>query len=204
LILCLNIPEAAVAASGELLPATAMDWSKIAISLRRRGDVEGRQVLRQAIVYIVFERDGKYAVYRRGASGGEGRLHALYSIGIGGHVNEHDLQGASLSREALHAALLAAVHREVEEELGIDIDPAELDTKLEFAGWLKSSRVPVDLDHIGAVYVLHEGRFTIQSSGKVEDAIENLTMLTLDQITDLNLEAWSVIVVDYLRSAGTS
>jgi predicted NUDIX family phosphoesterase len=203
LILCLRIPEAAVAASGELLPTSSLLWPKIEMSLRRRGDVEGRQVLRQVIVYIVFSSQGRFAVYRRGESGGEERLHALYSVGIGGHVNKDDLAGNPLSPAGLETALVNAVKREVEEELGIAMAAADLVEGLKFTGWLLSSRVPVDLDHIGAVYVLDRNSLFISGGEQVEDAIEGLTMLPLADVSALKLEAWSRIVVDHLMSAGT-
>lgn len=46
--------------------------------------------LKQVIPYVAFVRREQYFVYQRTIKGGEGRLHGLYSIGVGGHINPCD------------------------------------------------------------------------------------------------------------------
>ena len=69
--------------------------------------------LKQIIPYVLLVHEGRVLHYVRGKKAGEQRLVAKGSIGIGGHMNEHDEGLFALDR----AAYDAAVQREVGEEL---------------------------------------------------------------------------------------
>ena len=68
---------------------------------------------KQLIPYALFRHGDRYLHYVRGKSGGESRLHALGSLGIGGHINPVDERTDPLGK----ATYLAGVEREIEEEL---------------------------------------------------------------------------------------
>jgi len=70
---------------------------------------------KQIIPYLVLRQGDRVLCYTRGKSGGEARLHAKMSIGIGGHMNDGDTHAAHFDR----AAYLRAVERELHEELEI-------------------------------------------------------------------------------------
>jgi predicted NUDIX family phosphoesterase len=78
-----------------------------------RGEAEEDPSFKQIIPYALFHHEGKYLHYTRGKSGGESRLHAQGSVGIGGHINPVDERTDPLGRETY----LAGVEREIDEEL---------------------------------------------------------------------------------------
>ena len=55
-----------------------------------RGEAEDDPSHKQLIPYALFHYKGKFLNYQRGKSGGEARLHAKRSLGIGGHINPVD------------------------------------------------------------------------------------------------------------------
>ncbi|MBV9391858.1 MAG: hypothetical protein JOY96_08205, partial [Verrucomicrobia bacterium] len=78
-----------------------------------RSAAEDDPSLKQIIPYVLVVSQDKILRYRRGKKSGEQRLVAKSSIGIGGHMNEHDEGLFALDR----AAYLNGVQREVAEEL---------------------------------------------------------------------------------------
>ena len=64
-----------------------------------RAEAEEDPSHKQIIPYAIFHHDGRYLHYTRGKSGGESRLHAQGSVGIGGHINPVDERADPLGRE---------------------------------------------------------------------------------------------------------
>ena len=81
----------------------------------RPGRAEEDPSHKQLIPYCVFRCGDRIFHYTRGKSGGESRLHAKISVGVGGHVNPVDMDGGKTGPDAYHAA----VTREIEEELDL-------------------------------------------------------------------------------------
>jgi predicted NUDIX family phosphoesterase len=82
-------------------------------SFRPRAEVETDPSYLQVIPYVVLKFGASLFHYRRGLSGGETRLRALRSVGIGGHISEEDARGG---QNPLETGLL----REVSEEVDVD------------------------------------------------------------------------------------
>ena len=84
-----------------------------------RGEAEDDPSHKQLIPYCIFrvkdEQGDRYLHYTRGKSGGESRLHAQVSIGIGGHINPVDQREDHLGM----GTYMAGVEREIDEELNI-------------------------------------------------------------------------------------
>ncbi len=80
----------------------------------------------QLIPYVVLFRGREVFRYQRTKKGGEGRLHGLWSVGVGGHVNPED-SGLSADTPGLNP-YLHGLRRELREEVGHDlrVDPAGL------------------------------------------------------------------------------
>jgi len=55
-----------------------------------RAQAEDDPSHKQIIPYALFRHNGKFINYMRSKSGGESRLHAKRSMGIGGHINPVD------------------------------------------------------------------------------------------------------------------
>lgn len=65
---------------------------------------------RQIIPYALVRHAQKFFLMRRTKGGGEARLHNLYTLGVGGHINPEDVGGNPV---------LEGLRRELLEEVGI-------------------------------------------------------------------------------------
>lgn len=134
---------------------------------------------KQFIPYtIVSDGNGKYFAYRRGKSGGENRLHDLYSIGVGGHV---DTVNTIESKQQI----IDAQNREIKEEIGVYPKSSE------FYCLLNDDSNAVGRVHLGVVY-----RATVDAVGEIEHTVEDHGFFTADEIRAMNLEGWSRILVE--------
>jgi predicted NUDIX family phosphoesterase len=78
-----------------------------------RGPAETDPTWKQLIPYVVFRRGNDVTMYQRTSKGNETRLHNLYSLGIGGHINPED--GEAIDDRVYWRGQ----HREMIEEVGI-------------------------------------------------------------------------------------
>jgi predicted NUDIX family phosphoesterase len=146
---------------------------------------------KQLIPYCVFRHGDRLLHYTRGKSGGENRLHAKISVGVGGHINPVDTGDGRTGA----AAYFAAVGREINEELDL---PGGYEQKI--VALLNDDSNPVGQVHLGVVHLveLSEGRAEAK-----EDALSELAFSTME---DLNgplferLETWSQFCVRYLAN----
>ena len=74
-----------------------------------REEAEADPTHKQLIPYLVVRSGDRVLCYTRGKSGGESRLHAKMSIGIGGHINDGDAHAEHLNE----GAYLRAIEREL-------------------------------------------------------------------------------------------
>ncbi len=115
------------------------------MEFRPRSTVEEDTTVKQLIPYVLLEAevDGKLSVfqYTRGKGQGEKRLHALRSIGIGGHISQDDAGSDDLYRSGMM--------RELEEEVCIDASYTE-----ELSGFIYDDTTPVGRVHLGVVHRL--------------------------------------------------
>jgi predicted NUDIX family phosphoesterase len=151
-----------------------------------RSRAEADPAFKQIIPYAVFTRGGKILHYVRGAKSGEKRLVAKGSVGIGGHINDHDESLFSFDREAYRVA----VHREIEEEL--KLNGAYQDR---VAGLINDDSTEVGRVHLGVVHIVALENDGVRAG---EKAISELRFLTLDELRGRRdkLESWSQIVLD--------
>jgi predicted NUDIX family phosphoesterase len=144
---------------------------------------------KQLIPYCIFRCGDRILHYTRGKAGGESRLHAKISVGVGGHVNPIDTGDGRVGPDAYHAA----VTREIEEELDL---PEEHEHRI--IALLNDDSNPVGQVHLGIVHVVDLKSDAVTSR---EDA---LTDLMFTPLADLNgslferLETWSQFCVRHL------
>src|SRR5919198_2708214 len=79
---------------------------------RPRGAMEVDPSYKQVIPYLVLRDGRRYFLMKRTRAGGDARLHDLFSIGVGGHLNPGD------------GGLVHGLRREREEELSADFVPS--------------------------------------------------------------------------------
>jgi predicted NUDIX family phosphoesterase len=146
----------------------------------RRGDAEDDPTHKQVIPYLVLRDGHRWFLMRRTRAGGDARLHDLWSIGVGGHLNpgDGDVEGG--------------LRREWAEELVADFEPA-----FEPVGLLNDDTTPVGAVHLGVVFVADAGgrAVTIREVDKLTGAFA-----TTDDVAAVRdaMETWSRLVFDAL------
>lgn len=154
-----------------------------------RAEAEEDPSFKQIIPYALFHHQGHYLHYTRGKSGGESRLHAQGSVGVGGHINPVDERADPLGRETY----LAGVEREIDEELNISGDH-----KNQIVALLNDDSNDVGKVHLGVVHI-----FELESNDvtSAEDALANLAFQSAANLKGplhASLETWSKFCVDQL------
>ena len=153
-----------------------------------RSSAETDPSLKQIIPYALIVSEGKILRYIRGKKAGEQRLVSKGSIGIGGHMNDHDEGLFALDDQAY----LAGVLREVEEEVRIAPPISNRIVAL-----LNDDSTEVGQVHLGVIHVITLERPVAE---KRESVITSLQFLTAKELRAEreSLEGWSQICVDHL------
>jgi predicted NUDIX family phosphoesterase len=146
----------------------------------RRGDAEEDASHKQVIPYLVLRDGDRWFLMRRTRAGGDARLHDLWSIGVGGHLNPGDGDvGGGLAREWAE---------EIEADFAPDYRPV---------GLLNDDTTPVGAVHVGFVYLADAaGRpVAIRETDKLAGAFA--TTEEVEAVRE-QLETWSRLAFDAL------
>ena len=153
-------------------------------SYRPRDEVEEDPSYKQLIPYCVFTHGGDVFHYTRGKSGGEGRLHAKRSIGIGGHISTED--------EAASCAYAEGMRREISEEVYLESEWTE-----RCVGLINDDETPVGQVHLGIVHVFELD--SPQVRPREESIIETGFAEPAELVQQRHaFETWSQICLDHL------
>ncbi len=156
----------------------------------KRIDAENDSSYKQIIPYIVLQNmsSDETAVYQR--QGSEERLHDLWSLGIGGHINPVDM---NTSKDAFKQILIAGMERELDEELE---QMPEQNTP-EFLGVISEDITDVGKVHLGAVFRIKTNSPESFLPG------EELFQFRWEKSSDLkqlNLELWSTMALELVST----
>jgi len=153
-----------------------------------RAAAETDPSLKQIIPYVVLVHGERVLHYVRGKKAGEQRLVAKGSIGIGGHMNDHDEGLFAMDRDAYHAG----VQREVREELRLGSG-----YKDHLVALLNDDSSEVGRVHLGVVHVFRLDGDDVQ---KGEAMITELQFLDREQLHSRRdgMETWSQFCFDRL------
>ncbi len=146
----------------------------------RRGDAEEDPSFKQVIPYLVLRDGERWFLMRRTRAGGDARLHDLWSIGVGGHLNPGDGDVAGgLAREWAE---------EVEAAFEPDYAPV---------GLLNDDTTAVGAVHVGFVYIADAGGrpVAIRETEKLTGTFA--TTAEVEAVRD-HLETWSRLAFDAL------
>ncbi|MBC8439400.1 MAG: phosphoesterase [Deltaproteobacteria bacterium] len=150
-----------------------------------RSDAEKDVSYKQIIPYIVLQTKDlkKTAIYNR--QGSEQRLHDLWSIGIGGHINPIDME---TQNDSFLQILTVGMERELKEEL--DQWPKK-DLPF-FVGVISEDVTDVGKVHLGAVF-----RILTSTPEKFLPGSElfQFTWEKTRNLEQLNLELWSKLAL---------
>lgn len=144
---------------------------------------------KQIIPYLMLRHGERVLCYTRGKSGGEARLHARMSIGIGGHINDGDTHAEHFDQ----ASYLRAVERELHEELEITGAYRQKAVAL-----LNDDSNDVGRVHLGVVHLIEVASSEIRPR---EDSIGDPVFLTAGELRGRRdrLETWSQICLEGLE-----
>lgn len=154
-----------------------------------RGEAEDDPSHKQLIPYALFRHQGKFLHYVRGKAGGEARLHAKGSMGIGGHINPVDTRDDALGMETY----MAGVKREIDEELRIDGSYTH-----KVVAILNDDSNEVGQVHLGVVHLVELESDQVSSG---EAAIADVKFSSVNELQNEikpNLETWSQFCTEIL------
>lgn len=152
-----------------------------------RDEAEKDPNFKQLIPYMVIYSKDKVFCYKRTKKSGEKRLHDLYSLGIGGHINPSD------SNECPEKRFENGMFRELSEE--VDIKPPYSNM---FYGFINDNSNDVGKVHFGVCMIIQ-----VQSTESVKLIDPVLKSGEFEEIhvvkknSDL-FENWSKLVIESL------
>lgn len=192
----LVVPEAVIAQIGTidgfeadvdrfLQPILSSDQ----LSFQPRSQMESDPSFKQLIPYVLLEWNDngmiKLFTYTRGGGGGEARLHAKRSVGIGGHISREDAAGGT-------DPYSTGMHRELAEEVQLQSDYQE-----SRVGLLYDPSNDVGKVHLGVVhkFVLDQPDVKSNEADLAEGGFVSVEQLR----NDLDrLETWSQLAIQAL------
>jgi len=155
-----------------------------------RRDAEKDPSYKQIIPYIILQTKDlkKTAIYNR--QGSEKRLHDLWSVGIGGHINPIDMEAQS---DSFQQILMTGMARELNEELAIR--PKE--DHPSFSGVINEEITDVGKVHMGAVF-----RILTDTPEKYMPGPElfQFSWEKTKNLEQLNLELWSKLALELIST----
>ena len=157
---------------------------------------------KQLIPYVLFRwTDDKGTIhvfqYQRGGGMGEARLHAKFSVGVGGHISSDDVETSNNARKGgagndsphAHHIYRSGMQRELAEEVAIDTAYDET-----VVGLINDDETPVGRVHLGVVHLcdVAEPRVTPREADVLNAGFQpvNEILQRLDQF-----ETWSQIAI---------
>lgn len=159
-------------------------------SYRARGEMEQDPSFKQLIPYVIFRHiddSGSETLfqYTRGAGGGEKRLHAKRSVGIGGHISSID------DSADLHP-YQEGMRRELDEEVIIETKYTE-----RMVGVLNDDETDVGRVHLGVVHMFDVE--TKEVRPREDEIVDAGFQPTSELLQDLaSFESWSSICLEAL------
>lgn len=169
----------------ELSPLTGESWDDFA---KRRGTylardmAEGNEAWRQLIPYMVFAdwKNRKVLAYKRPGKQTESRLANMWTVGVGGHLNDSD------------TSVRYGMQREALEELIV------VPTKTFDLGEIRLSDMPVDRVHLGILTLVTAWEGTIQTTPEVPE----FRWLSLEEAFKMPMETWALYALHKIRQSG--
>ncbi len=158
----------------------------------KRGDAEKDPNYKQPIAYaLIISPSGKVFAYQRSKKDkdyGEKRLQGKWSWGIGGHIDEIDMQ----YNDPINASLM----RELKEEVGIDCPNVNLN------GYINYDTDSVDQVHFGLLYIV---KINSEEISPKDQEIAQGRLHTISEVericsSDAEVETWSRTALDPLKS----
>lgn len=148
-----------------------------------RSEMETDPTYKQIIPYLIFSYEGSYFVMQRRSDASEARLQNKYSLGIGGHIRQEDIQGKTLA---------AWAQREFEEEVNYSGT-----LKIQPLGIINDDSSSVGQVHVGFAFLLEGDSAAISIKSEHKEG----KLMSLEQMQPLyqDMETWSQWVYAFLQ-----
>lgn len=174
-------------------------WAKILASLRPipRDEAETDYDHKQLVVYVVFRSNNLILTYKRTPKTEEARLKNLYSIGVGGHVNIHDMKQVNLfDLKEVKDVLMESVSREIREEVKIN---SRVKKTPELIGFINDDSNDVGKVHFGVVWMVELDEPKV--SPTQEKGIGDFNFVDIQSLSGRKqeFEGWSQLLIDFIR-----
>lgn len=152
-----------------------------------RSNMEQDESYKQIIPYLVFTAGNKFFLMQRKSSASEQRLKNKYSLGIGGHIREEDIDSNNIEDWASRE-----FHEEVDYKGKLSIKPL---------GLINDDSSFVGRVHFGFVFLLSGSNENISIKSELKSGM----LFSLKKCLDLrkDMEAWSQLVFDHLNMLDT-
>ncbi len=155
------------------------------IEWQSRVAVETNESFKQIIPYLILQNPAskQIAMYQR--AGNEKRLHGLYSVGLGGHINPVDQQ----NKDTFMDIVVRASQRELAEELcGFEAN------NFAFKGIINEEITKVGRTHLGFVFLIN---MAVQP--KPGEELKNFQWIDKEFLHGYRLELWSEMALQLLN-----
>lgn len=178
-----------------IVPMTLEDFTGVGtqsgFSFMDRPVVEQDPGYKQIIPYILLQNSDRELTAAYCRKGSEARLHDLWSVGIGGHINPEDQAGTG---EDFKKTVLNGMARELAEEL---IHRPASD-RVEFLGVISEDITPVGSVHLGAVFRMETGT----PEGYVPGPeLYRFQWKKTSDLAALSLELWSELALELAQQS---
>ena len=154
-----------------------------------RSLMESDPTYKQIIPYLIFTHAGKLFLMQRQAKTNDTRLQSKFSLGIGGHIREEDIQSHNTNGKT---DIVEWAKREFHEEIDYKDD-----LTVTAIGTLNDDSNDVGKVHIGFVYLLKGDSANI----KVHEELQSGELLSIEECEQFydRMENWSKIVFDWIK-----
>ncbi len=144
-----------------------------------RPQMEEDFLYKQIIPYLIFKFQDRYFLMQRKSTSSEQRLKNKYSLGIGGHMRQEDMQQAK--------TIFDWAYREFQEEIDY-----QGNFTIKTLGMLNDDSNPVGQVHVGLVLLLEGDCDAI----KVRSELKSGQLLTIQELQAHydDMETWSQII----------
>lgn len=168
-----------------------LDWYRQLVDhhggFHSRNQMERDSNYKQVIPQIIFTYRNKVFFHRVHKSGSEPRLHNMYPIFLGGHVNPIDQQ---TNKDLLDAA--------AEREFYEEVDYSGSLIRQNFVGLVNQLSGTVNQAHVGYVFLFEGDSPQITAR---EEEVEKIGLLTIEELKPYidRMTYWSRLVYPYLE-----
>lgn len=155
---------------------------------RKRNELEEDPSFKQIIPYAVISNKESFYLFKRTSGQTEKRLHNLFSLGVGGHMNP------DYSMESIEQYLVDELKRELYEEVRL-INGCLIED-IEFIGFINDDTIPVGRVHIGLLYNIHVSNKEVRINETDKMTAAWIDKSNLAEFYE-GMETWTKIAYDY-------